>query len=65
MVSIGYMNKNVLHGAFGIWGQWRLFLSQKTWPLRLIRNYFAYARFCFSEKNIEKKIVQKKNFENF
>ena len=21
----------------------------KTWPLRLIRNYFAYARFCFSE----------------
>ena len=32
----------------------------KTWPLRLIRNYFAYARFCLSEK-----ILKKKLFENF
>ena len=46
-----------------IWGVRKLgavevvFVS-KTWPLRLIRNYFAYARFCLSEKNLKKKIVQ-------
>ena len=28
----------------------------KTWPLRLIHNYFAYARFCLSETILKKNV---------
>ena len=55
---------NVLHGAFGSLGRGGCFFVSKTWPLRLIRNFFAYARFCLFEKNIEKKNV-KYFFEKF